>query len=416
MFSRNSLMDYQKPVKVKSRWTQSSQMEMMMEESQSSLDNMSDAITDVSTSDLNESIDYNSELNSVDLKISRRIISNKIDFRQLNGLITAQQHNSPSSIILNKIIRKKKQQLNSLNVKNKNNISHTSIDMNKITISLSKRKSKSVNNINDYIIENIPQKPIRRASLSWKFTYAPINKMEYEKSNQQKDIYYNISGTVKNSNQTVLEIKSSSTKNNILCMNDKFICKENPTYNNTFQKSYSDRDALNLEDVHELINNKFNNIELNKQKKPDMLNISMDQSKEENPYQISSIYKSRRIRSKSLDSLMIKSNNNIKRCKSYNDINKLDTVVDAFKMKQLKKNPTKKKRRQSKRIKPKNNYIEILDDMKVPVVNYDQEADQIFREHKNQLMEARMNDKDFDEKLKSTNFTLINENIYRPNR
>jgi len=86
MSSSSSHMDFQKPVKVKSRWTQSCQMEMMMEEPQSSLENMSDTITDVLTSETNESTDNSFEPNCVELRRSRRTGSSRTDYRQLNGL------------------------------------------------------------------------------------------------------------------------------------------------------------------------------------------------------------------------------------------------------------------------------------------------------------------------------------------
>nr|BAH72637.1 ACYPI002970 [Acyrthosiphon pisum] len=83
MSSSSPPVDCQKPVKVKSRWTQSCQIEMMMEESQSSLD-MSDTVTDVSLSDSNDSTDYSSEFNSLELRnlvgiaITEQTIDNQI--------------------------------------------------------------------------------------------------------------------------------------------------------------------------------------------------------------------------------------------------------------------------------------------------------------------------------------------------
>lgn len=426
MSSGSPPMDYQKPVKVKSRWTQSCQMEMLMEESQSSLD-MSDMITDVSTSDLNDISDYNSELNSVELSESCRT-SNKIDFRQLNGLKTTQKQTSTSSKISNEVVFLKKPSLNSFDIENENKlndymlhklniITHPSENIKKIH--QMKKQSMSVNNIDDIVIKNILPKPIRRASLSWKFTFTPINEIKNNNSYKENDIHYNFSNKVENSNlnNTLLEIITSTTSNEQLYKDNKLPTKHNTMYENTFQKLISDINALHFGDVNEQINNNISINKLKEERTYQISNIVKPNFSELQNVQFSSIYRSRRVRSKSLDLSTIKANNNIKRSKSYNDINKLiDSVtIDDFKIIPKKKS-LKKERRQSKRIKPKDNYIELLGNIIVPVVNYDKEADEIFKEHKNQLAEARINDKEFDEKLKSTNFTLINENVYRPNR
>lgn len=422
-------MDYQKPVKVKSRWTQSCQMEMLMEESQSSLD-MSDVITDVSTSDLNDSAENNSELNSVELRRSRRT-NNKTDFRQLNGLKKTRQQKSTSSKISNKVAWKKNQSLNSLNIENENkckdymlrefNIIHSSVNLNNIKMCQLRRQSLSVNNINNIVNEKLPPKPpIRRASLSWKFTFTPTNEIKNSNSNQEKDIHFNISNKIKNLNlnDKLLEI-SSSTSNGQLCKDKKLISIDNTIYyENTFQKSYPDINTLNFKDVHEQINSNISMDKLEKEKSFKISNLVKSNFSELKNVQFSSIFRPKLVRSKSLDLLTIKTNNNIKRSKSYNDINNSinSVAINDFKIKVSKNKSPKKKRRQSKRIKPKDNYIELLDNIITPVVDYDKEADEIYKEHKNQLAEARINDKEFDEKLKSTNFTLINENIYRPNR
>lgn len=448
MSSSSSPMDYQKPVKVKSRWTQSCQMEMLMEESQSSLD-MSDTITDVSTSDLNESIDYTFELNCTKLRRSRRTGNNRTDYRQLNGLKKMVQKKSITSKTSNKKGKKRKQPLHSTKIdkedKIKDNksqalniIKHPSIDWNNITICQSRRQSKSVNNISE-IIATVPPKPIRRASLFWEFKFTPQNEVNDNNSILKIKNHNNLSNSMGylNLNETLLETISSSTDNSRLFKDDNMLTHKTinslRTNKDTSQQLYySDVLTSNNFNRHsnEVLNNEHDKIkrcrEFDKiQSCNEIFNkyFSTESnlvSSELKNLRFSPIYKYKKIRSKSVDSLTTKTNDDtMRRSKSNDDINKLENFeVNTFKstFHKLIKKPIPNKRRQSKRIKPKNNYIEILDDMKVPAVNYDQVADDIYREHKNQLLEARMNDKEFNQKLKSTNFTLVNENVYRPNR
>lgn len=438
MSTSSSSMSYQKHVKVKSRWLQSSQMEMMIEESQSSFD-MSDTITDVSTSDINESTDQSSELNSMELRRSRRTGNNRTDYKQLNGSKTASQKTSA------KKGHKKKQLLNTSEIgkkdKSRENISTISNihpflkNCNKITNFQSRRLSKSVNNINE-IGEKLTKKSIRSSSLSWEFTFTPTNEVDSNNSILNKGNDYNISNSIKklNLNENLLKNTFLNTDNNYstgkLWKNDKLTFKTSITnknisqqlyfpkskvYNNTNFINRSNKEVLNVELNEKLIVNS------NKAKQSDTLikHINLNGSSELENLECCPLYKLRKIRSKSFDSFWRNTqitNNILRRCRSHDDINTIKSNVDVSKLKISPKKSPKKKRRQSKRIKTKNNYIEILDDMKVPEVNYDQVADEIYKEHKRQLFEARMNDNEFDEKLKFTNFTLINKNIYRPSR
>lgn len=455
MSSSSSPMDYQKPVKVKSRWTQSCQMEMMMEESQSSLD-MSDTITDVSTSDLNESTDHSSELNSLELRRSRRIGSNRTDYRQLNGLKAIRQKKSVNSKTFNKN-RKKKQPIAIKtsdickedqfkdSIPKESIIIHSQIDWNNINLSHSIGQSKSVNYLCEDI-EKLPKKPIRRSSLSWKFKFTPLNNIEVNNDINGKSNCYNLSNAIQNLSikKIQLETKTLSTGNEKLCENNQVTHRVYTNKNISQQICHSDTDINNLNDFDGMSNEKLHTVELheisatnsNRPKQSVELSLHLNQSDEDKTYQMNlsvksklfisklenmrcnPIYKPRKIRSKSLDSVLKKSNNTLKRFKSFDDVNnKLGHyVVDTLKLQKPKKKILNKRRRQSKRIKPKNNHVEILDDMKVPEVNYDQVADEMYREHENQLFKARMIDKEFDQKLKSTNFKLINENLYRPNR
>lgn len=449
MSSSSSPMDYQKHVKVKSRWTQSCQMEMLMEESQSSLD-MSDTITDVSTSDLNESTDFNFEHNCTELRRSRRTSNNRTDYRQLNGLKKTVQKKSITSETSNKRGRKKKQPLHTTKTDKdqfKDNTSQElniiklpSIDWNNIKFCQSREQSKSVNNLSE-IVAMVPSKPIRRASLFWEFKFTPQNEVKDNNSILSIKNCYNLSNSMDylNLKETLLETVSSSTDNSLLFEDNND--KNKTTNEDTSQQLYYS-DALNSKNVNgynnEMLNFGLNNISVtnfNKQKHSDEFSTHINQSgqtfevncstvsnlfsSELKNLRFSPIHKNRKIRSKSFDSLIIKSNDTMRRFKSYDDIDKLENFeVDTFisTLHKLIKESIPNKRRQSKRIKPKNNYVEILDDMKVPEVNYDHVADEIYREHKNQLLEARMNDKEFNQKLESTNFTLVNENVYRPTR
>lgn len=429
MSSSSPPVDYQKPVKVKSRWTQSCQIEMM-EESQSSLD-MSDTVTDVSSSDSNDSTDYSSEFNSLELKKSRKTSSIRTNYRQSNR---KKQKNSSKSF--NEKKYKDKQLSNTsdndqedkfkYNITQESNIKrHTSEDWNTISIF----QSKSVNNISE-IIDKLPSKPIRRASVPWKFKFSFTKDLKNNIRLLEKDDYYNFSNAFK-----YLDLNEM-----LLSENKKINQKENTTNKNTSQKSYC-INVCNLNcGVFDGSSNKISNItELievsaeNKLKQSHESNMDVKHSSEKNKntnlevpksflfksnnFKCNSIFKFREIRSKSCDSILKKNYYSFKRCKSYDGLNQLkDSVIDGFKLQKPEKKSPKKKRRQSKRIKPKNNYIEILDDIKVPEVNYNQVADEIYKEHKNQLLEARINDIEFDEKLKATNFTLVDENVYRPNR
>lgn len=450
MSSSSSPMDYQKPVKVKSRWTQSCQMEMMMDESQSSLD-MSDTITDVSTSDLNESTDHSSELTSMNLRRSRRIGNNRTDYRQLNGLKITRKNKSSAFKLSNKKGRKKKQLLSTTSTDNEdqckknvlkefNVIKSLSIDWDNITIYRSERKSKSVNDLNE-VIENIPPRPIRRASLSWGFTFTSAEKVS--DSILKMGSYDNISNAIEciNLNETLIAETSPSIDNKRVDIDDKLVYNENIASENVSPKSScSVINGSNCRDFDVQTNavlklNTFietDSTELNQKTESSLESDKCDKEKthhinhlitpkfsmsEFENFKFSLDYKPRKIRSKSVDNFTEKTINTIRRCQSYNDLNKLKNPSDfTLKLQKSHKKFAPQKRRQSKRIKPKNNCMDILDDIKVPQIDYNQVADEIYKEHKNQLHNARINDEEFDKKLKSTNFTLVNENVYRPNK
>lgn len=398
MSSGSPPVDYQKPVKVKSRWTQSCQIEMMMEESQSSLD-MSDTVTDVSTSDLNDSTDYSSEFNTLELMKSRRTTSNRRHYRQSN---------QKKKIITSKNFNKKEPKRNQLSntslIDQEDNISlesniirrHASMDWNNI----SNVQSKSVNNMTE-IIDKLPLKPIRRASVPWKFKFSFMEDVKDNITLLKKDDSFNFPKDFKYLNLSEM----------LLSKDDKLAQKEKTTDTNITELNEISTENLNkIEQSDEL------NLDVKHYNEKDQntnLEVSELGNMKSNP-----VCKPREIRSKSCDFELKETFFSFKRCKSFNDLNQLkNSVINAFKLQKPEKKSPKKKRRQSNRIKPKNNYIlEILDDMKVPEVNYDQVADEIYKEHKNQLLEARINDVEFDEKLKATNFTLVDENVYRPNR
>lgn len=429
MSSSSPPVDYQKPVKVKSRWTQSCQIEMM-EESQSSID-MSDTVTDVSSSDSNDSTDYSFEFNSMELKKSRSTISNRTKYRQSN-----QKKQKISSKNFDEKGHKEKQLSNTsdndqedkfkYNILQEFNIKrHTSVDQNTISIF----QSKSVNNMSE-MIDKLPSKPIRRASVPWKFKFSLTKDLKDNIRLLEKEDYYNLSSAIK-----YLKLNKM-----LLSEDNQLTQKKNTTNKNTSQQTYHINVCnLNYEDFDGLSNKISNTTELNeisaekKVKQSNEINMDVKQHNEKYIYTDSEVPKSfifksnnfkcnpidklREIRSKSCDSIVKKTYYSFKRCKSYDDLNQIkDSVIDGFKLQKPEKKSPKKKRRQSKRIKPKNNYIEFLDDMKVPEVNFNQVADEIYKEHKNQLLEARINDTEFDEKLKATNFTLVDENVYRPNR
>lgn len=431
IFFCSTQMDNHKHVKVKSRWTQSCQMNM--EESQSSFE-MSDSITDVSSSDLNENTDNSFELNSIEIKRSSRTSSNRTNYRQCSVIKTTRQKNLFISNNSNKISQNIKQPLRIPVNGKKDNIHQerndttewTSVNWNHITIYQTREKSKSCNDITR-LIEKCPLKPIRRASLSWEFTFTSIN---------EKDNYYNLSNTSKHLNKMKnleLGIQSLSTDYKQLCKEEKI----NVSDENISQKPYYiDIDALNGKNDYEhtgVVMNNFEILKTNfiKQEQPDDLNKYVNHSDKEKIYKFPklsaelgssrysrSIYRYREIRSKSLDFLMIKTKSSFKRFNSCDDIKKLESsVVVTFKLQKPQRKSSKKIRRHSKRIKPKiQSSMDMFDDMKVPEVDYNQEADIIFQEHKNQIFEARLKDKEFDQKLKSTNFTLVNENLYQPDK
>ncbi|CAH1720992.1 unnamed protein product [Aphis gossypii] len=420
MSSGSPPVDYQKPVKVKSRWTQSCQIEMMMEESQSSLD-MSDTVTDVETSDLNDSTDYNSEFNTLELSKSRRTTSNRRHYKQSNQkkkIITSKNFNEKEL--------KRNQLSNTSVIDQEDDISlesniirrHASMDWNNISIF----QSKSVNNMTE-IIDKLPLKPIRRASVPWKFKFSFMKDVKDNVMLLKKNDSFNFPNDFKYLNLSEI----------LLSKDDKLAQKEKTTDTNIAQQSYclnvSDFDGLNNKILNITELNEISTEHLNKIEQSDELNLDVKHYSEKNKntnlevsglenLKSNPVCKPRKIRSKSCDFELKKTYYSFKRCKSFNDLNQLkNSVTDAFKLQKPEKKSPKKKRRQSNRIKPKNNYIlEILDDMKVPEVNYDQVADEIYKEHKNQLLEARINDVEFDEKLKATNFTLVDENVYRPNR
>lgn len=449
-------MDYQKPVKVKSRWTQSCQMEMMMEESQSSFD-MSDTITDISTSDLNESTDYTSELNSVERRRSRRTGSNRTDYRQLLGLKTTRQKKPIIPKTGSKKGRKKKQPLdiftnNKNNFKNdislefRNIIKNSDVDWNCISICGSSKSD----------IELPSRKCTRRGSLSWNFKFPTMKQIEDNKNPLEKNNSHNISYAIDNLNlsDTLLVVKSPITPKKIFKDDKSLFHKDNEINDNPSQPYCPDIDALSCKIVNKqnqgvlkmtkIIETSITSQPEQLEKKnvvlPDSTHFDLltNQNCVKNDHQINEVivskyitqsgishchptFKFRHIRSKSVDSIMIGTKNytynSFKRSKSCDFINNSEnSLVNVFKIQKPPKKSPKKKRRQSLRIKPKINNLEIFEDIRVPEINYDQVADEIFKEHKKQLFEARSNDFEFDQKLKSTNFTLINENLYRPDR
>lgn len=435
MSTSSSSMNYQKHVKVKSRWLQSSQMEMM-EESQSSLD-MSDTITDVSTSDINESTDHSSELNSMELRKSRRTGNSRTDYKQLNGskrtsqkTSTKEGHIKKQLLNTSEIAKKKKCKEN---ISTKSNIQPFLKDCNNTSNFQSRRLSKSVNNINE-IGEKLTKKSIRSSSLSWEFTFTPTNEVDSNNSILNKGNYYNISNSIKklDLNEPLLKNTFLNTDNystGKLWKDDKLTYKTSTTNEKNSQQLYFPKSRMFNNTNFNRSNKEVLNVELNdncivnsnKCEQSDVLikHVDLYGSSELENLECYPLYKLRKIRSKSFDSFQRNTqitNNILRRCKSNNDIKTMKMNVDVDKFKISTKKSPKKKRRQSKRIKTKNNYLEILDDLKVPEINYDQVADEIYKEHKSQLLEARMNDYEFDEKLKFTNFTLINTNIYRPNR
>lgn len=452
MSSSSSPMDYQKPVKVKSRWTQSCQMEMMIDESQSSLD-MSDTVTDVSTSDLNESIDHSSELNSMKLRRSRRIGNNRTNYRQLNGLKITKKNKSSDFKLSNKKGQKKKQLLSTTSTDNEdqckenifkesNIIKPLSIDWDNITFDRSEKKSKSVNDLSEVIV-NTSSRSVRRASLSWGFTFTSTENCTGN-SKLKMGNFDNISNAIEciNLNETLLVETSPSIDSKQLDIYDKLVSKEEIISENTFPKSKcsvifgSNCRDFNVQSTAVLKNNTFNetstdSAELNQKTKLSLQSDKCDREKthishlvtpkfsisEFENFKFSPKYEPGKIRSKSVNYFTKKTTNIIRRCRSYNDLNQLKNCIDfSLKSQKSHKELVPQKRRQSKRIKPKSNCMDILDDIKVPEIDYNQVADEIYKEHKNQLHNARINDEEFDKKLKSTNFTLVNENVYRPNK
>lgn len=423
MSSSSPPVDYQKPVKVKSRWTQSCQIEMMIEESQSSLD-MSDNITDVSTSDLNESTDYSSEFNSIELRKSHR--TKDTNYRRSNKKKTtiASENSNKRGLRKNQSSNTSDIDLEDkfkCNILQDSNIiirRHLSVDLDNITIF----QSNSDNNMSE-IIDKLPSKRIRRASVPWKFKYTFTKDVKDNITLLENDNYFNFSNAINYLNLNEMQLSEDK----------KLAQKENTASKNTRQQLYClnfrDFDGLNNEILHITELNEISARHFSKLKVSDELNMDDNNDKtyqnsnlsipkpflsELDSLKCSPICKPREIRSKSCDSIMKKSDNLFKRYKSLNNINQIENV-EIYDLKPQKpeiKSP-KKKRRQSKRIKPKNNYI---DDLKVPEINYNQIADEIYKEHKKQLYEARINDKEFDEKLLATNFTLVDENVYRPNR
>lgn len=440
IFSFSSSMDNHKHVKVKSRWTQSCQMDMMTEESQSSLE-MSDSITDVSTSDLNENTDNSSELTSLEVRRSRRTSSNRSSNRKFGAMKTTQQNDSITLNNPKKISINIKQPLNTTDNDKKENIHQkpnniidwTSVNWNNIAISQTRKKSKSVNNISR-LLEKCPSKPIRRASLSWEFPFTSTDK---------RDNYYNLYNSNKHLNlsKSLVEIQSLSINYKQLCKEKICLLKKNMSNENISQKPYYlDVDTLNckFDDEHNKLISSVSKIEISqtnskKQEQFDELNEHVNHFDELKtrtyiePFstELGSLRYSRpisipmckEIRSKSLDFLMTRTKNSFKRCISCEDMKKLEnSVVVTFKLQKTQQKSPKKIRRQSKRIKPKNKSMDMFDDIIVPEVDYNQVADKIYQEHKNQLLEARIKDKEFDQKLKSTNFTLVNENVYQPDK
>ncbi|VVC32419.1 Post-SET domain,AWS domain,SET domain,SRI, Set2 Rpb1 interacting [Cinara cedri] len=399
-------MDSLKHVKVKSRWTQSCQIDMLTEESQSSLE-MSDSITDVSTSDLNENTDHSSDLNS--LEVMSHKTSNNSNRRSLN--IKQSLHTSDNN-------KKKIKHQDPKDI-----IEWIPINWNDISIYQTKEKSKSVGDISENI-KNMPQKPFRRASLSWKFKFTPTN----ERSNK----YYNLYRP-RDLSKSIFKIKYFSTNYGLDEENSILVNDENVS----LKPCYSDINNLNCKNnEHPKVVLNLNKLEIsktyfNKQEQSDDLNDEhVNHSNVEKTYKVPklspielknlrysrSIYRFKEIRSKSLDFLKTKTNI-LKRSLSCDDIKKLEnSVVVNFTCIKPQQTSPKKVRRQSKRIKPKNTNIDIFDNAQIPKVDYIKIAEEMYQDHKNQLLEARNKDKEFDQKLKSTNFTLVNENVYQPDK
>lgn len=399
MSSSDSPMNYQNPVKEKSGIVQYHQIEMIFDKIMSN-----QYEPDVSIINSNGSIDYNFELSSTELRTSHSIESdsNTIDYSRSNRI-------EP----LHNIIK------------------HSSVDWNNTkTINHSNRQFKSTNNISEVIV-NVPSKPIRRVSLSWEFKFTPNNEVNDNNSIQEIKNDYNLSNAFEDLNlkKTFLTTVSSFTVNSQLYNKDDILTHKKKTTNeNNSQQSY----LLNNNDCNDQSNeildiehNEISETNYSNQKQSDKLNIiHLNQQDVEKTYQIhcsvGSEFKNpsnSRINSKSCDSVRAMTTNTIKNSKSYDYINKLDnSITDDFKLQNDKKEYSSKKLRQSNRIQLKNNYKEILDDIQISEVNYNQIADKIYREHKTQLLEARINDKEFNKKLEFINFTLVNENIYRPNK
>jgi len=411
-------------------------MEMMMEESQSSLE-MSDTITDVSPSDINESTDCSSELKSMEARRSGRTGSSKTDYRRLNGSKTTPQ--------------KIKQNLASKTPTKKSRKKLRLVNTSEIDEDIFKESISQESNILSPLAYNVveiddglPQKS-SRASLSRQLALNPKNEKDNNINalDKSKDSDVPYETECLDVNNTILKMASipsddyfSSEKlfENVKETNER--CTTNESI--PLQLHYSEDNDFISGDIdalkNEVLNIKLDTLALtsynehgfvksNKHTRTHLCNeektyqtnpVKQFPSEFEN-FKCYPIYKSKKVRSKSCDFLSKKINvhNTFRRYKSFDDINKSENSNVDFSKFQTSR---KKKRRQSKRIKPKNNCIEILNDIKVPEVNYDQVADEIYAEHKNQLLIARMNDKEFDEKLKFTNFTLINENLYRPNR
>lgn len=444
-------MEYKKPVKVKSRWTQSCQIEMMKEESQSSLD---DTVTDISTNDLKKIIDTNSELSSIEIRRSCRTSSNKTDYRQLLGLKKSRQKKPMSSKASNiKKERKKKHPLNTFNNNKDDNefiniYKYSAVDWDLLDTS---RRPKSVTDeLSKSVTDGLPKKRVRQSSLSWNFKFTATNKV-IDNSALEKNNYPSLSNEIKslNINDNPLQIPSPLVANKILSEDDKLFDEMNKTCekiplssinSNTNALNYRNKNQQNIYNFENLNVNDLstNNFIESEQSVKNIVPLNFvdlkNQCDEKNSNHIndsivsklgiscsSSDCKPRNIRSRSVDSSITQTNddnhNILKRSKSYDCINKYDkSTVNFIELQKSKNKSPKKKRRQSKRIKPKNNYIEILDDMKIPENNYDQVAKEIYMEHEKQLSEARSNDAEFDKKLKSTNFTLTDENLYRPDR
>ncbi|XP_050545151.1 uncharacterized protein LOC126907706 [Daktulosphaira vitifoliae] len=458
-----SQTDYQKPVKVKSRWTQSCQMEMLMEESQSSFE-MSDTVIDNSTDDFNENIECNEVFRSTEVRrSSRRSGNTRTDYRQLLGLKKNKDKkvNTPKSFNLRRG-RKKKHSIDLL--KKENHVKDTStscvrvhddsvlqkssVDWNIITVWGS---SRSVD------IE-LSHKSIRRNSLSWNFKFIDTNVVELPK------VYNEDTNQILNKNTKILNLhknisESATTINKImLCKSNNLVDNHKSEINNEFNmcnilnsnivlskntEEIIPHVTLDTKMYESLINSigqqtnsliSSSNIKKLSQRKNDTItetnnfvnkNYKLD-LKTHKYFTIikdelfQSNFNPHNLRSKSVDSVLDKvKTNNFNVLKRYKSCDNFEVNHSCSKMiislpSQV-KSPTKN-RRQSKRIKPKNNFIDLLDDIKVPDVNYNKVAIEISKEHEQQLLKAKCNDQEFNEALKSVNFTLINENMYRPDR